>query len=139
MRYEYICHSFHLSASYACQKIPRSVEDLTRNIYNYFSSNPKRISEFKHFQNFCEVKIHKILHLSQTRWLSVHFVVSRILEQYGALQLFFTDAVSRCDVLAAENILITLNDATTKLYLAYFILKDILVTVMALIFPLNEN
>jgi hypothetical protein len=96
-----VCHSFHLSASYACQKIPRFVEDLTRNIYNYFSSNPKRISEFKHFQNFCEVKIHKILHLSQTRWLSVHFVVSRNLEQYGALQLFFTDAVSRNDVLAA--------------------------------------
>lgn len=39
-----ICHSFHLCASYACQKLPRFVEDLTRDVYNYFSSSPKRTS-----------------------------------------------------------------------------------------------
>ncbi|XP_031348207.1 uncharacterized protein LOC116174429 [Photinus pyralis] len=114
-----ICHSFHLCASKACEKIPRFVEDLTRDVYNYFGSSPKRSAELKQFQMFCNVKMHKILHPSQTRWLSVHFVIVRILEQYGALQLFFTDAVNQNDVIAAENILQKLRDPTTKLFLQF--------------------
>lgn len=114
-----ICHSFHLCASYACQKLPRFVEDLTRDVYNYFSSSPKRTSQFLEFQEFCDVKAHKILHPAQTRWLSVHSAISRILEQYGALQLYFTDAVSQNDLLAAENILTKLRDPTTKLFLQF--------------------
>ncbi|XP_072384804.1 zinc finger BED domain-containing protein 5-like [Diabrotica undecimpunctata] len=114
-----ICHSFHLCASYSCEKLPRFVEDLTRDIYNYFGSSPKRIAEYAEFQTFCGVKIHKILHPSQTRWLSVHSVVCRILEQYSALQLFFTDCVANNDLLSAENILQKLNDPCTKLFLQF--------------------
>lgn len=33
-----ICHSFHLCDSYACKKLPRWVEDLARDTYNYFLS-----------------------------------------------------------------------------------------------------
>jgi hypothetical protein len=115
-----ICHSFHLCASYACQKLPRFVEDVTRDIYNYFSSSPKRVGEFVEFQIFANVKIHKILHPCQTRWLSVHKVVKRILEQYGALYLYFNDAVmKKNDILAAENIFAKLQDPTTKLFLQF--------------------
>lgn len=114
-----ICHSFHLCASYASEKLPKIVEDLTRDIYNYFGSSPKRTEHFVEFQTFCNVKIHKILHPSQTRWLSVHMVVSRILEQYEPLKLFFTDAVASNDVLAAENILTRLRDPVTKLFLQF--------------------
>ncbi|EFA07105.1 hypothetical protein TcasGA2_TC010095 [Tribolium castaneum] len=96
---KYICHSFHLGASYTCDKLPRYVEDLTRDIYNYFASSPKRTAQFEQFQNFCNVKIHKILYPSQTRWLSVHSAIARILEQFRALQLYFTDAVNNRDVL----------------------------------------
>ncbi|XP_023311317.1 zinc finger BED domain-containing protein 5-like [Anoplophora glabripennis] len=87
-----ICHSFHLCASNACLKLPRSIEDLAREIYPYFSNSPKRVETFKEFQSFSNVNIHKILHPAQTRWLSLETVVSRILEQYNALILFFTDA-----------------------------------------------
>lgn len=31
-----ICHSLHLCASEACKSLPRSIEDLARNIYNFF-------------------------------------------------------------------------------------------------------
>ncbi|KAB0789969.1 hypothetical protein PPYR_15745, partial [Photinus pyralis] len=75
-----ICHSFALCASNACLKLPRAVEDCVRNIYNYVANSPKRIEALKEFQNFTQTKIHKILHPSQTRWLS--------LEQYNALKLF---------------------------------------------------
>ncbi|CAH1106949.1 unnamed protein product [Psylliodes chrysocephalus] len=36
-----ICHSFHLCASAACEKLPRTVEDVARDIYNYISNSPK--------------------------------------------------------------------------------------------------
>lgn len=114
-----ICHSFHLSASYACQTLPRGIEDLARDIYNYFSNSPKRIETLKEFQHFTNTKIHKILHPAQTRWLSLEAVVCRILEQYNALILFFTDALANDRVLAAEGILLKLRDPFTKPYFQF--------------------
>lgn len=86
-----ICHSLHLCCSQACKSLPRRCEDLARNIYNFFGQSSKRQSQFVEFQNFCSIKVHKILHPSQTRWLSLLEVVNRILEQWEALRLFFTD------------------------------------------------
>lgn len=62
-----ICHSFNLCASYACITLPRTVEQLARDVYNYFMSGPKRLSELKEFKDFAKVKPHKLLHPSQTR------------------------------------------------------------------------
>lgn len=114
-----ISHSFHLCASNACQVLPRGIEDLVRDIYNYFANSPKRIETFKEFQNFAHTKIHKMLHPAQTRWLSLEAAVCRVLEQYDALNLFFIDAVANDRILAAENILIKLQDPFTKLYLQF--------------------
>lgn len=115
-----ICHSFALCASQACLKLPRFVEDLARDVYSYFSCSPKRMGSLEEFQAFVKVKPHKLLHPSQTRWLSLHMVVSRLLEQYDALKLYFVDAVLSEKLLACEDILKKLNDPTTKLYL-YFL------------------
>lgn len=114
-----ICHSYHLVASYACEKLPRFVEDFVRDLYNYFSSSPKRVAAYKDFQTFCNVKMHRLLHPSQTRWLSVHAAVKRVLEQYSALRLFFIDATQNNDLLAAENILQKMNDPVTRLFLQF--------------------
>ena len=114
-----ICHSFHLCASYACMSLPRAVEQMTRDIYNYFMSSPKRLSELKEFQDFVKVKPHKLLHPSQTRWLSLQAVVCRVLEQYDALILYFTDAALSERIMAAEKILHDLKDPTNKLYLQF--------------------
>ncbi|XP_046666782.1 uncharacterized protein LOC124358528 [Homalodisca vitripennis] len=84
-----ICHSLALCASYACEKLPNDVEELVRNIYSYFKYSSKRQQKFKDFQRFVEVKPHKLLKPSQTRWLSLHACVKRILEQYSALHLYF--------------------------------------------------
>lgn len=65
------CHSFALCASYACKKIPESVETLVREIYKYFKYSTKKAGHFKQFQDFCNIKPHKMLQLSQTRWLSL--------------------------------------------------------------------
>ncbi|XP_037786399.1 uncharacterized protein LOC119582249 [Penaeus monodon] len=68
-----ICHSFHLCASYACMTLPRVVEQLARDVYNYFMSSPKRLSEVEEFQDFVK-----------SDSLSLQAVVCRVLEQYDA-------------------------------------------------------
>ncbi|XP_017481522.1 PREDICTED: zinc finger protein 862-like [Rhagoletis zephyria] len=83
------CHSLHLCSSYASKKLPGNIEVLCRNIYNYFSHSPKRISELKEFQNYCCVATHKILGISQTRWLSLEGVICKIIEQWESLKLYF--------------------------------------------------
>lgn len=114
-----ICHSFALCASNACLKLPRAVEDLARDVYSYFNCSPKRMGTLEEFQAFVRVKPHKMLHPSQTRWLSLHMVVARLLEQYEALKLYFTDAVLSERIIACETILQRLKDPTTKLYLQF--------------------
>lgn len=110
------CHSFVLCANYACEKLPEAVELLARDIYTYFHQSYKRQNEFTQFQNFVAVKPHKMLQPSHTRWLSLHSVVKRILEQYNALLLYFTDMHLNHKVSIAESILKRLKDPSIKLY-----------------------
>jgi len=46
-------------------------------------------------------------------------VVPRLLEQYGALTLYFRDAVTYEKLLSCDQILATLDDPTTKLHLQF--------------------
>lgn len=88
-----VCHSSHLCASQASKTLPCRCEDLLRNVYTHFAHSAKRIHEFSEFQEFCQVKPHKLLHVSQTRWLSYHNAVQRLLEQWKPMILYFTNTV----------------------------------------------
>lgn len=63
--------------------------------------------------------MHKLLHPSQTRWLSLHSVVSRIVEQWNALVLFFNDKYLGERLLSAEQIHKALNDPYIALYFKF--------------------
>jgi hypothetical protein len=65
------CHSTHLCASAAACKLPKSVEEFVRNIYNHFSNSSNRAERLEEFQHFLNMKPAKMLHPSQTRWLSL--------------------------------------------------------------------
>lgn len=114
-----ICHSIHLCASEACKKLPRRCEDLARNVFGFFKHSSKRQSEFAEFQMFTNAKVHKILHPSQTRWLSLLAVVNRILEQWVSLKLFFTQKWLLEHIVSAEMIFNDLNDPFMKLYFLF--------------------
>lgn len=114
-----VCHSLHLCASEACKVLPQEVEDMVRAIYNYLNNSAKRQSVFQQFQKFMELKIHKMLHPSQTRWLSLIAAVERVLEQWDALKLFFTDAKFNDKSNAAEQIYFWLHNPYLKLYLLF--------------------
>jgi hypothetical protein len=109
------CHSFSLCANYAFEKLPGMVEELARDVHTVLQHSFKRQTEFSEFQEFIRVKPHKILQPSQRRWLSLHQVVARLMEQYDALVLYFTDQLSQ-KVNKAESILTRLRDPSVKLY-----------------------
>ena len=88
------CHMIHLCASHACLKLSTTLEDLCRNIYAHFSRSSLRQKDLEQFQAFVEVQPHKLLKLSQTRWLSLESCVTRILEQWEALRLYFISFVA---------------------------------------------
>lgn len=59
-----VCHSFALCASYACEKLPSEIEQTARDIYTFLKYSFKRQSDLVEFQNFLEIKPHKVLHPS---------------------------------------------------------------------------
>ncbi|XP_076049748.1 uncharacterized protein LOC143030484 [Oratosquilla oratoria] len=99
-----VCHSAHLCASEACKALRRKCEDSAREVYNFFKCSSKRQCDFVQIQSFFHLKPHKMLHPSQTRWLSLVAVVQRILEQWEALRLFFSDMWLSEKLVAAELI-----------------------------------
>lgn len=74
-----ICHSLALCANNACSKLPESIEKVTLEVFNYMRQSFKRQKEFQSFQIFYDLKPHKLLQPSQTRWLSLVSVVNRLL------------------------------------------------------------
>lgn len=99
--------------------MPRSCEDLARDIFNYFKSSSKRICQYKEFQEFCNVSPHKILYPAQTRWLSLSIVVNRILEQWQPLKLFFTSNWYKDRLKSSEDIYKALHDPSIFIYLNF--------------------
>lgn len=84
------------------------VEDLARDVHTYLQYSFKRQTELLEFQDFVNVKPNKIFQPSQRRWLSLHQVVVRLLEQCNALILYFTDQASE-NIDKAQSILYRLN------------------------------
>ncbi|XP_022163539.1 uncharacterized protein LOC111029028 [Myzus persicae] len=60
------------------------------NVMMGSKNSSKRQSTLKQFQLFIDLKPKKILHPSQTRWLSLEAVVNKILEQWETLRLYIT-------------------------------------------------
>lgn len=116
-----ICHSFHLCASTACEKLPVYIEVIVRDIHNYLNTSPKRTKAFMEFQKFLELKPLKMLHPAQTRWLSLLPVVTKVIDHYNALKLFFQDQVfsEKTELNHSRQILDKLDDPITYLYLSF--------------------
>ena len=87
-----------------------------RDIYSHFSHSAKRLAEFKHFQHFTSTEPHKILKPAQTRWLSLHQCVVRVLEQWSALEAYFEQAAQKERLIATQNVLSALKNPIFKLY-----------------------
>ncbi|CAH0551089.1 unnamed protein product [Brassicogethes aeneus] len=113
------CHSIHLASSYACRKLPRSVEDLLRNIGSHFGRSFSRQEKFREFQLFFKVAVHKILSPAITRWLSLKACVDRVLEQYDALEAYLRVLCVEDPSRTNDDMLHTMTNKFTKMYLEF--------------------
>lgn len=113
------CHLIHLAASKACLLLPRSVEDLLRNIGSHFSRSSARQQKFKEFQEFFQVKIHKILSPAVTRWLSLKQCVDRVLEQFEPLKAYLRVTVFEDPSVTTEQMITTMDNQFTLIYLEF--------------------
>lgn len=113
------CHMIHLCASHASLQLPKSLEDLCRNISTYFHVSPLRSKEFHKFQEFFDIPEHQFLKPGQTRWLSMKLCVDRIIEQYEPLKLYFTGAAIEDPTHTNDTILKSLNNKFTLAYLEF--------------------
>ncbi|XP_063853333.1 uncharacterized protein LOC135096048 isoform X1 [Scylla paramamosain] len=86
-----VCHSAHICASEACKQLPDAIEQLAHDVHNTFKNSSKRLAQFVQFQEFAGAQKLRILLPSRTRWLSYTAVVKRMLEQWGPLQMLFTE------------------------------------------------
>ncbi|KAG0435519.1 hypothetical protein HPB47_018436 [Ixodes persulcatus] len=100
------------TASKAALKLPRNVEDLLRNVANYFSHSCKRQAQLAELQEYLHKEKNKILRPSETRWLVLHQCVERVLQEWETLKLLFLQAATEDRIVAAELILKDMNPIT---------------------------
>lgn len=124
-----VCHSVALAVSHACKVLPRSLEQLVKDVYNYFSQSSKRQREFQEFQEFTASEKHKILRHYDIRWLSLHNCVNRILEQWIPLKLFFQGQylTDKQQNVSCEFLYNSFND---NLILLYFYFLDFVLPIV---------
>ncbi|KXZ75922.1 hypothetical protein TcasGA2_TC031710 [Tribolium castaneum] len=115
-----ICHSVHLIAVSAADKIPPNVETLLQNISTYFSRSPKRQKILEEFQDFMKAEKLKFLKPSQTRWLALSHCIERFLLMWDVLSELFKMAAFEDQNGVASLIH---NDLCSPVVKAYFVLK----------------
>jgi len=113
------CHSAALIAHAACAKIPGVCEEFVRKIANYINSSPKRSAIFREFCECFQKNNHKMLKLSDTRWLCRHACVKRVLESWDSIQHFFTDMIMTQKSTSGENLLCMMQNVDIKAYLLF--------------------
>ncbi|XP_050509986.1 uncharacterized protein LOC126886893 [Diabrotica virgifera virgifera] len=90
-----LCHSLQLAVSAAAKEfLPRNLEFLIRETYDWFSRSSSRQSLYKKLYETINdgQKPLKIVQACQTRWLSIESAVSRIYTQWLELKTHFSIA-----------------------------------------------
>lgn len=113
------CHMLHLCSSYACLKLPRSLEDLIRDVSAHFHRSSQRQSGLEAYQEYFGVEIHKILKRSGTRWLSLKDCVNRLIEQFEVLKEYFKAESLKDHSKTTTQIYETLTNNYTLAYLEF--------------------
>uniref|UniRef100_A0A1A7ZYI7 Uncharacterized protein n=1 Tax=Nothobranchius furzeri TaxID=105023 RepID=A0A1A7ZYI7_NOTFU len=127
-----VCHSLQLAVSSASKTtLPRSVEFLVRETYNWFSISPKRKEAYRTVYETinCGERPLAITRVCATRWLSIEPAVSRLLSQWEELKLHFSLTKTSEHCYMADVLHSMYADPQNLLYLTY--LKSILGEVQA--------
>jgi len=118
------CHASALIANAACSKIPDYCEEFVKKVASFINSSPKRSAIFQEFSECFKETNHKILKLCDTRWLSRHLCIERILNSWDTINNFLTEIVVSDKTQSGENLLSVMHKPDVKAYLLF--LKHIL-------------
>lgn len=122
-----VCHSLQLAVSHAASEfLPRNLEFLIKETYNWFSHSALRQITYKELFatiNDGDLPL-KLVQMSQTRWLSIESAVTRILQQWLELKTHFEISRLRDRCYTADLLFSMYNDETNYLYLIF--LKPVL-------------
>ena len=83
-------HLIHLTAGKAASALSIKVDELLIDVYYYLEKSSNRLQKLEKFQKLHSVEVHKILKHVSVCWLSIGLCVNRLLEQWPALNKFFT-------------------------------------------------
>lgn len=115
-----VSHSLHLAAENACKVLPRHLEYIVRECHNWFSYSSKRQIEYSLlYESIAGKKPLKIDKLSGTRWLARISAITKILEQWDALQLHFRLVKDKERCYTSGQLDLMLSSKVNKLYLVF--------------------
>ena len=117
-----VCHSLELAVSSASKNtLPRSVEFLGRETYNWFSISPKRREAYKAVYETinCGEKPLLITMVCATHWLSIEPAMTRILDQWDELKLHFSFTMAREHCYMADVLHSMYSDPQNLRYLTF--------------------
>jgi len=125
-----ICHSLQLAVSAAAaETLPRNIDFLIRETYNWFSHSTLRQAQYKNLFKAINDGHDplKIVKACATRWLSIETAVSRILTQWVELKTLFGIAKNSEKCYMADTLHAMYSDSNNLAYLKllYPILEDI--------------
>ena len=83
------CHLLHIAAERASRELTVCIEDMLIAIYYYLDKSSKRKAVLNDVQKLCDADVKKILKYCSTRWLSLGQCVTRLLDQWEPLTVFF--------------------------------------------------
>ena len=109
-----LCHLIHLAAEKAYHMLPGNMEELLIDIFFYLDKSSKRHQSLKKFQILCSIDTHKILKHVSTRWLSLHIVITRTLEQWPALLEFFKAEIKSSSTRLSSDITAPTTQSTSR-------------------------
>jgi hypothetical protein len=115
-----VCHSLNSIGSWSSKQMPSKYEEFTRDVHMHFCLSGKRVDTLAEFQEYCELDNLRILIRGDTRWLGESQCVKRILNQWRALHLYFTDFQTTSDRTAQSHFIWSiLNNQLAKCYFQF--------------------
>jgi len=117
-----VCHSLQLAVSAAANDtLPRNIEYLITETYNWFAHSTLRQAEYKNLykvinDNHSPLKIVKACN---TRWLSIETAVSSIIKQWVELKTLFNIARNKEKCYNAKILFQMYNDNNNFAYLTF--------------------
>ncbi|EZA62768.1 uncharacterized protein LOC105274686 [Ooceraea biroi] len=114
------CYSTALVTHAACATIPAFCEEVFKKISAFIKkSSPKRSAVFQEFTECFQQSNHKILKLTETRWLSRQSCISRLLQYWDTIKHFLTETLINEKSTSGEYLLSIMQNVDTKAYFLF--------------------